>query len=189
MLIAICTGKGKMFGKIELVAWPDAARIKSTQNLDQQPHQSFVIPASDLSVLTNTTNITAENVGDPEVNVQITAFGLKLDLFTFFLLIFAVLVDTAEMGPTKRLGAYTSPEDATSLQIAFETPTPAPMRSPYFKAGWVMMAAAMIPDYMIRRGVFREASIKIHVDGVFVANGFLRPKVGLMNVNSSLSVS
>lgn len=189
MLTAICIGNGKKVGKIELVAWPDATRTKSTQNLDQQPNQSFVNSSSDIPVFTKTTNITAENVRYPEVDVQITAFGMTLDLFTVFLLIFAVLVDAAEMGPTKRLRDYTSPEDDASFQLVFETPTQTPMRSPYFEAGWLMVAVAMIPDYMIRRGVFREAVIKINVDGVTVANGFLRSKAGLMNVNSNLSVS
>lgn len=189
MLTALCIGKGEECGKIQLVAWPDATRTKSTQNLDQRPNQSFVIPSSDLSVFTKTTNITAENVQAPEVIVQIRAFGLVLDLFTVFLTILAVMVDAAAMGRTKRLGNYTSPEDAASLQLVFETPTPAPTSTPYFEAGWLMVAAALIPNYMIRKGVFKEAVLKVVVDGITVANGFLRPKVGLMNINSNLSVS
>lgn len=190
MLTVICTGRGRRVGKIELVAWPDVTRTKSTQNLDQQPYQSFVIPSSDIPAFTKTTNITAGTLRDPEIDVQITPFGSRLDLFSVFLLIFAVLVDAAEMGSTKHLGDYSSPEeDAGSLQLVFQTPTLAPTRSSYFEAGWLMMAAAMIPDYMIRKGVFREAFIKLHVNGVFVANGFMRPKLGSMNINSNLSVS
>lgn len=188
MLRALCIGKGEECCKIELVAWPDATRTKSTQNLDQRPNQSFVIPSSNLSVFTKTTNITAENV-QAQVFVQITAFGLNLDLFTVFRTIIAVLVDAAAMGATMRLGNYTSPEDAASLQLVFSTPTPAPTSTPCFEAGWLMLAAALIPDYMIRRGAFREAELKIVVDGITVANGTLRPKVGLMNINSNLSVS
>ena len=171
------------------MAWYRETQIGPTQNLNQQPNLSFVEPSSDLSVFSKPTNNTAENVQDPGVIVQITSMGAKLDMYETFLLIIAVLVDAAEMGATKHLRDYTSPEDTAGVRIGFES---AGRSTPYFEVGWLMTAVAMIPNYMIKEGVFREALINIKVDGVAVASGFIRRRareVGLTNVNSNLSVS
>lgn len=69
-----------------------------------------------------------------------------------------------------------------------------PMRTgpPFFEVQWLIKSMALIPRYMIRKGVFKEASVMLDVDGVSIAAGFLGEKdagVGLMNAKGNVSVS
>lgn len=76
--------------------------------------------------------------------------------------------------------------------MVFEEPVPPPTEPPYFEVRWLMQTMAFLPEYMITKGVFKEAILTVKIDGVLLANGFLvaeNPRSGLTNVNSHVSVS
>ena len=164
--------------------------------MTQQPKLSFVNSSSDVQVFTEKRNITSENSQNLNLEVRIVLAEPYIPLFDVFLLIITVLVDAAGLRPTKRLRGYTSQAVSASsgppARIVFEEPTPARTSSPYFEVQWLMKTVALIPNYMVREGAFKEAVILVELDGLRVANGFLKespPGVAITNVGSNVSVS
>lgn len=118
--------------------------------------------------------------------------GSRVPLFDVFLLAIAVLVDAARLESTQRLQTYVSPESGGGVEIMFGQPVPARTSPPFFEVQYLMRAVVLIPNYMIIKGVFKEALVLVEVGGVRVADGFLGQKqaaVGLTNVNYNVSVS
>lgn len=193
----LCVGEGEEVGTIELVDWPttqSTGRGTYTnwmQIQTQQSNLSIVQSMSSPSVFPQNKNVTAENLQDPELIVRIMLTRSTVPLFDVFLLVIAVLVDAAQMGATKRLQDYTSLATAAGVEIFFKGPVPARTSPPFFEGQWLMKTMATIPQYMIRKGAFKEAAVLVEIDGVRVADGFLgfrEAGVGLRNVNSNISV-
>lgn len=191
-------GEGEEVGTIELVDWPTTQYTSrgpiadSTQNLTQQSNLSIVKRPSSLSVFPEDTNITAENAQDRHLIVRAKLTGSTVPLFDVFLLVMAVLVDVANLGATEHLRDYASPANAAGAEIEFKEPVPARTSPPFFEVQWLMETMAIIPQYMIKKGVFKEALVLVELDGVKVADGFLGTKeagVRLTNVNYNGSVS
>lgn len=189
---------GEEVGTIELVDWPanqDIGRsthINSTQNLPQRSHWSTVKSSSGLSIFSNNTNIKGEDLDNEPLTVRAMLTGSRVPLFDVFLLAIAVLVDAARLESTQRLQTYVSPESGGGVEIMFGQPVPARTSPPFFEVQYLMRAVVLIPNYMIIKGVFKEALVLVEVGGVRVADGFLGQKqaaVGLTNVNYNVSVS
>lgn len=189
-------GEGEEVGTIELVDWPTTqytsrgTHMNWMQNLTQQPNLSIVQSPSSPPVIPQNTNITAENAHDGHLMVWAMLTGSTVPLFDVFLLVIAVLVDAAKLGVTEQLCDYASPADVVGIEVTFKGPVPARMSPPFFEVQWLMKTIASLPEYMIRKGVFKEALVLVEIDGVRVADGFLGKKeagVGLTNVNSSIS--
>ena len=112
--------------------------------------------------------------------------------FDVFLLAIAVIVDLAPLEATMSLHTYESPRVAANIVAVFQEPPPARTSAPFFEVHWLISVMAMIPEYMIKKGKFKEAYAFIEVDGVRVANGFLGANVGgggLAGVKGNVSVS
>ncbi len=180
------------------MAWPakqytsPGTHINSTQNATQQSNLPIAKITSSPSLPPENTKITADDVKDGKLVVRAMLTGATVPLFDVFLLVIAVLVDAAERGATERLQGYKSPATTAGVEIFFEEPVPARTSPPFFKVQWLMEAMASIPQYMIRKGVFKEALLFVEIDGVRVADGFLGGKglgLGLTNVSSDAAVS
>ena len=129
---------------------------------------------------------------DPRLTVRIMLTGSVLPLFNVFTLIMTVLVDVARFEATDRLNDYVSPATTTGLEVLFGENVPARTAPPFFEVQWLIKSMALIPGYMVRKGVFKEASVMLDVDGVSVAAGFLGEKeagVGFTNAKGNVSVS
>ena len=117
----------------------------------------------------------------------------SVQAYDVFLLAIAVIVDLAPLEATLPLHTYKSPQIAANIVAVFQEPPPARTSAPFFEAHWLISAMAMIPEYMIKKGRFREAYAFIEVDGVRVANGFLGANVGgeglMAGVRGNISVS
>ena len=178
------------------MAWPSGRHVQSTQDVTQQPKLSFVNSSSEIQVFSEEKNITSEISEDPKLKVRIMLAEAYIPAFDVFLLAITVLVDAAEMRPKKRLRGYTSQAVSAGsgppARIVFEEPIPARTSPPYFEVEWLMLTMSLIPNYMIRKGVFQEAVILVELDGLSIADGFLMgrlPGVGMTNVGSNVSVS
>ena len=195
-LIIMCVGQGREVGTIELVAWPSGGNTKSTQDVTQEPKLFSVNSSSDIQVFSERRNITSENVQNSNLEVEIQMTDSFISLLGVFLLVITVLVDAAELQPSRRLRGYASPtvnvgSDAP-VRIVFKEPTPARTSSPYFEVQWLMTTMATIPHFMVRKGAFQEAVIMVELDGVRLATGFLSEipfGAGMTNVGSNVSVS
>ena len=111
--------------------------------------------------------------------------------FDVFLVAIAVIVDLAPRAPTSPLNTYKSPQIAANIVAVFQEPPPGRTGAPIFEVQWLISAVALIPEYMIRKGRFKEAYAFIDVDGVRVANGFLGANVrggGLASGTGNVSV-
>ena len=106
---------------------------------------------------------------DPRLTVRILLTGSILPLFDVFTLIITVLVDVARFEAMTRLHDYTSPATATGLEILFGESKPARAGPPFFEVQRLLKSLALVPVYMARKGVFKEASVVLDVDGVSVA--------------------
>ena len=188
-------GEEKTVGTIELEAWPSTQytslgnHIGSMQSLVRESNSSLDRPLSNLYVAPENTTIAARH---PKLTVRIELTRSVVHALDVFLLVIAVLVDAAEKGAAKVLRDYESPMNAGSLWINFEEPVPVRTSPPFFTAKWLMRAMAIIPEHMIRKGVFQEALVMVEVDDVSVADGFLMVKqagVGFKDVKSNISVS
>lgn len=189
--------EGEEVGTIEIVDWPEnqdpgrSTRINSAPNLTQSKWVTVRSPSS-LSISPPKTNTTLGNPDDQPLTVRATLVGSTVPLFDVFLLAIAVLVDASRLKATQRLRNYASPETAAGVEITFYEPVPAHTSPPFFEAQWLMRTMAAIPNYMVRKGVFKEAVVLVEIDGVRVADGFLGNKqaaIGLTNVNHNVSVS
>lgn len=168
-------GNGQRVGKIQLVPWPAGppASFLNPMNSTKNQIPSDVNNSSTLPFSPSMTNMTAV---DPRLTVRIRLTGDVLPLFDVFTLIITVLVDLARLGATERIHAYDSPVIAGSLGVAFRELMPATTHPPFFEVQWLIKTMALIPGYMIRKGVFKEASVVVDVDGVGVAGGILGDK-------------
>ena len=175
-------GEGEEVGTIELVDWPTTQytsrglHMNRMQNLTQQTNLSIVQSPSSPSVLSQNTNITAENLQDRHLMVRAMLTGSTVPLFDVFLLVIAVLVDAAKLGATEQMQDYASPANVVGVEITFFGPVPPRTTPPFFEVQWLMETMASLPGYMIRKGVFKEALVLIEIDGVRVADGFLGKK-------------
>ena len=173
------TGEGVEVGTIDFLDWPakqytsPGTDIISTQNATDQSSLPVAKIAWSPSLPPENSNNTAEDVQDGRLVVRAMLTGAIVPLFDVFLLVIAVLVDVAKRGAMERLQGYTSPATTAGVEISFEEPVPARTSPPFFGVRWLMKAMAVIPQHMIRKGVFREAVLLIEIDGVRVADGFL----------------
>lgn len=100
--------------------------------------------------------MTAENLQDPQLIVRIMLIESAVPLFDVFLVAIAVLVGTAPMEATKQLQDYTSLATAAGVEIVFYGPVPARTSPPFFEVQWLMRTMATIPQYMIKKGAFKQ---------------------------------
>ena len=159
------------------------------QSLVQESNSSLDRPLSNLHVTPENTTVAVRH---PKLTVRIELTRSVVNALDVFLLVIAVLVDAAEKGAARVLRAYESPLNAGSLWINFEEAVPARTSPPFFDGKWLMRAMAIIPEHMIKKGVFREALVMVEVDDVSVADGFLMVKqagVGFKHVKFNMSVS
>lgn len=184
-------GDGVSVGTIELVPWPAGRSTHPgiSTNSTQNQSLSDVKNSSSLSLSPGSTTMTAE---DARLKVRISLIGDRLPLFDVFTLIIKVLVEAGGMDATQRIRTYDSPEISARLDVTFREAMPARIRPPFFEGQWLMGTMALIPVYMIRKGVFQEAYVIVEVDGETVAHGFLgkvQAGVGVTNANGNVSVS
>lgn len=153
---------------------------------------SIVRPPSNLSVFPQDTKITAENAQDQDLIVRVMLMGSTVPLFDVFLLVIAVLVEAASQETTERLRDYTSPTSVAGVEVLFKERLPPRTSSPFFEIQSLMKTMALVPRFMVTKGVFQEALVSVEIDGVNVADGFLEKKeatVGLTNINANVSLS
>ena len=191
MLIGRRVGKGRKVGTIVLVDWPSGRTIQSTQDVTQQPKVSTVNSSSDLSTSPEGKSRTTQNIQNSELIVQIMLTETSIEPLDVFLLAITVIVQAAERGTARILRGYTSPAVSagvrTPVHVVFEEPEPARTSSPFFDVEWLIVTMAKIPEYMITKGVFREAVLLVEVDGISVADGFLMQSIP--GIGSNVSVS
>ena len=192
----MCAGEGREVGTIELVAWPSAGNTKSTQDVAQEPKLSLVNSSSDIQVFSEKRNITSENIQNSDLEVEIQMTHTYISLLGVFLLVITVLVDAAELQPSRRLRGFASPTvnvgTENPVRIVFKEPTPARTNPPYFEVQSLMTTMAIIPHFMVRKGAFQEAVIMVELDGIRLVTGFLSEipsEAGMTNVGSNISVS
>lgn len=187
-------GDGEEVGTIDLVAWPAKHYTLQGTHIDptQNPPLSNVKSSSSISVFPEITNRTADEMQDPRLTVRVMLTDSSVALFDVFLLVMTVLVDAARLGVTERVRDYESPVIGAGVEITFGESVPARTRPPFFEVQWLIKTMALIPGFMIRKGVFMAALVVVDVDGVSVAAGFLGEKqagVGLTNAKSNVSVA
>lgn len=168
-----------------------SSAANNTQALSQQRNVTFL----------NDTASTSENQengnpiqakGDKGLKVLATLTGSTVAPWDVFLLIIGVIAEAAELEYDERLHSYVSSRSIPRVEITFMEATPPRTTPPFLEAHWLIEAMAMIPDCMIRKGVFMEALLILEVNGVDVASGFLGTKdaaAGLSPANSNISVS
>ncbi|CAF9919866.1 hypothetical protein IMSHALPRED_004743 [Imshaugia aleurites] len=187
--------EGEKVGTIELVAWPSASQgthTNSTWNPTQPSNLSIDNPPSSLSLLPQNATITTTNTQNGHLRVRTILTGSAVPLFDVFLLVMAVLVGAAELGPRERLRYYAFPATGAGLRIAFTESVPARTSPPFLEVRWLIRSMAFIPRCMVKMGASKEAEVFVEVDHVSVAEGLLGKNgggIGLMNVDSNESVS
>ena len=131
-------------------------------------------------------------INDEHLRIQACLTGSTLDLVGVFRLVNTVLVDVAVKDPTDRVHNYVSPRGTPGVLISFIVPTKPPLGPPFFEVQWLVEVMASIPDFLIKKGLFQELLLLVDVDGVRVAEGFLkkiRPSVDLSSQNPNISIS
>ena len=131
------------------------------------------------------TPITTDSNQDLRILGYLT--GSTVDLFSVFLLVITVITGAAEKAATERIDEYISPTTIPGVLVRFLVPTSPRTSPPFFEAQWLIRCMAAIPDYMIKKGVFREGLFLIEVDGVRVADAFLEKKSPTVDSSSAVS--
>ncbi|KAM0802414.1 hypothetical protein BDR22DRAFT_887645 [Usnea florida] len=168
--------EGREVGTVQLVPWPETqstnqtVHTNSTLNLTQQSNLPLVQDPSSLPASIIDTPTPPENA---RMTLQMLLTETSIFSFNVFLVAIAVIVDLAPRAATSALNTYKSPQIAANIVAVFQEPPPERTSPPFFEVQWLISAVAMVPEYMIRKGRFKEAYAFIDVDGVRVANGFL----------------
>lgn len=156
----------------------------------KDPENSELESSHGATTLRDLTSTTAVSAGE-EFQLQISALDTVAQVHDVFELVILVMADAAAMGISHAMEGYVSPRFLPKIDMHFFAP-PQPRKSPPFFTGkWLLRVAAAIPKFLIKRGAFREVLMHVDVDGVRVADGFMKNtgrRAGLQLPSSNISV-
>jgi len=170
--------EGNEVGTIKIWRWPGAYSISTGMNpsATQGPILQSALPAADISAIAppNSKGVNVQGmVYDTILTVQTILLESYVDLFDVFLMAVAVIVDVASREASERIFDCVPPDNVRGVFVEFYTPTAPNPDPPFFQVQWLIKAAVAIPEFMIKNGAFKEAVVRLYVDGVKVADGSL----------------
>ncbi|CAF9932440.1 MAG: hypothetical protein ALECFALPRED_005291 [Alectoria fallacina] len=136
-------------------------------------HPHTVNPSPTVLNATTPSPVNADNL-----KVTIGLFGHPINLSTIILLLFVTLHDAAQHSATDiiprpyRIGLHTA--------LFLITPTPR-AEAPFPEYDWLIRSLVQLPDFMLNKGKFSEASIVVRMNGAVIID------VSLINAGSGPS--
>jgi len=163
----------------------------NTQAYIQQPKVTFLNDTASISETSDKTKfIQARDEGELRVLANLT--GSTIAPCGVFLLVIGVITGAAKSQNNERLNGFVSPRTIQPVEITLVNPKPPRPTPPFFEAHCLIETMAMVLDFMIEHGVFREVVLVLKVSGVNVASGFMGTVdavAGTFQSNLNVSVS